>query len=157
MKTGSGNTFKNGVITVMLEHEAGFTIAGNYVAAPPLGTIFPFDIGLIPNTMTENGEALKAMVITDESVPAGTMIKARLLGIVTVVKDGLDNALPFRHIIAVATNSTLYQNVERINQLNRQVINGLINFFPGLTGKKLRATALSGKKAAMKLIKRAIQ
>ena len=47
----------------------------------PMGTVFPFDFGFIPKTLGQDGDPLDVLVIMDEPVYPGCLIRTRLLGV----------------------------------------------------------------------------
>ncbi|HEV2696056.1 MAG TPA: inorganic diphosphatase [Verrucomicrobiae bacterium] len=48
----------------------------------PPGMVFPFNFGFIPSTRGEDGDPLDVMIINDEPMAVGCLLKARLLGVV---------------------------------------------------------------------------
>ncbi len=55
---------------------AVFTLGG----VLPAGAVFPFDFGFVPSTLGEDGDPLDVLLLLDESVPPGCLVKARLIG-----------------------------------------------------------------------------
>ncbi len=56
------------------------------VNATTLG--YPADYGYIPGTLCEDGDPLDALLLIDESVPHGTVVPARPIGVLYMVDDG---------------------------------------------------------------------
>ncbi len=50
----------------------------------PLGLHYPFDWGFVPSTVAEDGDPLDAMLYGSASHPPGSVVPARLLGVVKV-------------------------------------------------------------------------
>lgn len=48
----------------------------------------PVNYGFIPQTLDEDGDALDTLVITDEPVPMGVVIKAKVIGVLNFIDDG---------------------------------------------------------------------
>lgn len=48
----------------------------------------PVNYGFIPQTLDEDGDALDTLVITDEPLPMGVALKAKVVGILNFVDDG---------------------------------------------------------------------
>ena len=48
----------------------------------PEGMTFPLNFGFIPSTKADDGDPLDVMVLHDESLPVGTLVAIRLLGII---------------------------------------------------------------------------
>jgi inorganic pyrophosphatase len=49
---------------------------------------YPSDYGYIPGTMCEDGDPLDGLLIIDESVPHGTVVPARPIGVLYMIDDG---------------------------------------------------------------------
>ena len=48
----------------------------------------PVNYGFIPQTLDEDGDALDTLVITDEPLPTGVVVKAKVIAILNFVDDG---------------------------------------------------------------------
>jgi inorganic pyrophosphatase len=48
----------------------------------------PTSYGFIPQTTDEDGDALDTLIITDEPVPTGVVVKAKVIGVLNFVDDG---------------------------------------------------------------------
>ena len=49
---------------------------------------YPSDYGYVPGTMCEDGDPLDGLFIIDESVPHGTVVPARPIGVLYMIDDG---------------------------------------------------------------------
>lgn len=49
---------------------------------------YPADYGYVPNTLCEDGDPLDALLIIDESVPHGTVVPSRPIGVLYFEDDG---------------------------------------------------------------------
>lgn len=49
---------------------------------------YPYDYGYIPQTLCEDGDPLDALLIIDESVPHGTVVPSRPIGVLYFEDDG---------------------------------------------------------------------
>lgn len=49
---------------------------------------YPSDYGYVPETMCEDGDPLDGLLIIDESVPHGTVVPARPIGVLYMIDDG---------------------------------------------------------------------
>ena len=49
---------------------------------------YPSDYGYVPGTMCEDGDPLDGLLIIDESVPHGTVVPARPIGVLYMIDDG---------------------------------------------------------------------
>lgn len=48
----------------------------------------PVNYGFIPQTLDEDGDELDALVLTNEPIPTGVFLKARVVGVMKFVDDG---------------------------------------------------------------------
>lgn len=48
----------------------------------------PTNYGFIPQTLDEDGDELDALIITDEPLPTGIFLEARIIGVMKFVDDG---------------------------------------------------------------------
>ena len=48
----------------------------------------PTNYGFIPQTLDEDGDELDALIITDEPLPTGVLLEARVIGVMKFVDDG---------------------------------------------------------------------
>lgn len=48
----------------------------------------PVNYGFIPQTLDEDGDELDALVLTNEPIPTGVFLKARVIGVMKFVDDG---------------------------------------------------------------------
>lgn len=48
----------------------------------------PTNYGFIPQTLDEDGDELDALIITDEPLPTGVFLEARVIGVMKFVDDG---------------------------------------------------------------------
>src|ERR1700722_15159204 len=52
--------------------------------ALPEGMMFPFNFGFIPGTLGGDGDALDILVLNEETLISGCLVKVRLLGVIKV-------------------------------------------------------------------------
>jgi inorganic pyrophosphatase len=127
--------------------------------ALPLGMVFPYDFGFIPNTTGEDGDPLDAMLISEFRFFPGCMVSCRLAGALlaeqTEKKKKIRNdrfffipelSIQFNHIVSVSDLP-----YEELTQLNQFFIN--YNAIEGKTFKPLQM--ISAAKAFQLLNKQA--
>jgi inorganic pyrophosphatase len=66
--------------------KASGTLVLDRVNATMLG--YPSDYGYVPATLCEDGDALDALVVIDESVPHGVAVPCRAIGVLYMVDNG---------------------------------------------------------------------
>lgn len=88
---------ENGIVNVIIEIRKGER--NKYEFDKETGRLFldrvngtflgyPADYGYIPETLCEDGDPLDALLIIDESVPHGTVVPARPIGVLHFEDDG---------------------------------------------------------------------
>src|SRR3982074_1678355 len=82
---------KDGLVIVVVETPSG---SGNKLKFDPelgcyaldrtlpAGLLFPFAFGFIPQTTADDGDPLDAIVLLDSPVYPGTVVQARLIGLI---------------------------------------------------------------------------
>ena len=126
----------------------------------PMGTVFPFDFGFIPNTEAEDGDPVDVLIIMEEPTFPGCLVECRLLGVLEASqKEKGDSAKRNDRLVAVASKSVLYSNVSNIKDLNTNMITEIENFFIDYNkheGKKFKPLRWGNMKKALALIKEAV-
>jgi inorganic pyrophosphatase len=137
--------------------------AGTFVAKKilPQGMSFPFDFGFIPSTTGGDGDPLDVLLLIDEPVPAGTLVPARLIGVIEATQTERDGSSMENHrLIAVATISELFADVKRFDDLPDAVMSQIEHFFISYNeqaGKHFEPTDRSGARRARTLVDKAIR
>ena len=161
---------KEGAIIVVIETSRGARTkltydpdAGTFVAKKvlPQGMSFPFDFGFIPSTTGGDGDPLDVLLLLDESVPAGTLVPSRLIGVIEARQTERDGSSMENHrLVAVATISELFADVKSFGDLPDAVLNQIEHFFISYNeqaGKHFEPTGRSGGRRARTLLDEAIR
>lgn len=116
----------------------------------------PVNYGFIPQTLDDDGDELDALVLTNEPIPTGVFLKARVLGVLKFEDDGeIDDK-----IIAIPAddrNSDLPKDIEGIHEAWKQKIEHHFSHYKDL--KKPGSTIVrgwGGIEEANKVIKESI-
>lgn len=165
MKTGKIPTKYKGLINVIIETPRGcqnkfdFDPGMGVFALSktlPMGTVFPFDFGFIPQTLGQDGDPLDVLVVMDEPVYPGCLIRTRLLGVLEAKQeDGKGKKIRNDRLVAVSDCSVLYENIKNIDDLNKSMVKEIENFFIDYNkheGKKFHPLGWKNSKTALKLI-----
>ena len=89
--------YENGTINVVVEIPAGSShkVEWNRDLAvfqldrvEPAVFAKPTNYGFIPQTLDEDGDELDVLIITDEPLPTGIFLEARIIGVMKFVDDG---------------------------------------------------------------------
>lgn len=96
----------------------------------PLGTAFPYDFGFLPSTVGGDGDPLDVILFNDEAVPPGTVVPARLIGVIEA-RQGPPGAPKNRNdrFLAVARQSHIYRDWHNIADVPQRALDELEAFF----------------------------
>ena len=96
-KVLSPGEYKDGVINTVVEIPKGSMLKIEYDRKRAAFTldrvepsIFakPVNYGFIPGTVDEDGDELDALIITEQPLPTGIFLKAKVIGVMKFVDDG---------------------------------------------------------------------
>lgn len=125
----------NGIINVVIEIPAGSSHKIEWNREKAImqldrvdPTIFakPTNYGFIPQTLDEDGDELDVLLITDEPLPTGIFLEARIIGVMKFVDDGeVDDK-----IVAVPADDRNTGNViNSLSDLPKQKIDQITHHF----------------------------
>jgi inorganic pyrophosphatase len=124
----------------------------------PEGMTFPLNFGFIPSTKADDGDPLDVMVLHDEPIPVGALVKIRLLGVIEGDQTEDGNTVRNDRLLAVTRCSHLYEPIEDIDQLGKKFLDHLTRFwinYNALKGKRYEVRGVHGPKRAAEAIKKA--
>lgn len=116
----------------------------------------PYDYGFIPQTRSEDGDHLDAIVILDQSVFSGCLLEARPIGILYMVDDGDKD----EKILSVPLNDIRFKHINDLSQLSPHVKDELQHFFEhykDLQHKKVEVSGWGGREDAIKVLKDSLE
>ena len=123
----------------------------------PLGMTFPFDFGFVPSTRGGDGDPLDVLVLSDEALFPGCLVKARLLGSLKATQREKGKAERNDRLIATPVLEFGTSRVRSIGELERKVLEQIECFFVfshKLEGKEFKILARTGVKAARTLVEK---
>ena len=112
-----------------LDHDTGLF---HWALQLPLGSTFPFSFGFVPNTLAEDGDPLDVVLLVDGRMPQGTIVPARLIGILPVVQDEDGDGDAGTHndrILAVPTLAQSFGDAHDVGDLRSGLYDELGAFF----------------------------
>jgi inorganic pyrophosphatase len=121
----------------------------------PAGMTFPYDFGFVPSTEAEDGDPIDVLVLMDEPAFPGCVLSCRPIGVIEGEQTGKKKERNDR-IIAVEQDAHSWADINKINDLGKEFIRELEEFFVNyhkLTGKEYRVLGLRGVDHARKLVK----
>ena len=127
----------------------------------PEGMSFPFDFGFIPSTIGEDEDPVDVLVLTDEALPAGTVVPSRLIGVIEANQTDKDgDTTENSRLIAVAVACEIFSDVKKLSDLPLPVVQQIEHFFVTYNqeeGKCFEPTGRRGPKRAKQCVERGMR
>jgi len=102
---------------------------------------YPADYGYIPSTLCEDGDPLDALLIIDESVPHGTVVPSRPIGVLYFEDDGeMDEKL-----IVVPLDDVSKDHIKELDDLGENFKKVIEHFYAHYKDWKKNWTGVDGK------------
>ena len=138
-----------------LDKDSGALFVDRFVATP---MHYPCNYGFIPNTLSEDGDPIDVLVITEYPVVSGAVIPSKPIGVLIMEDEkGMDEK-----ILAVPTEkmNSEYSKINEINELPEIVLNRIRHFFEHYKelekGKWVKVTGYKDSKEAKNKIMEAV-
>jgi inorganic pyrophosphatase len=124
----------------------------------PAGMVFPYDFGFLPKTLADDGDPIDVLLLMDEPAFPGVLVPSRLIGVIEGEQVDGKKRIRNDRLVAIAEASHMYANVRKLNDLPKQFLRELQDFFVNyhkLEGKVYKLLGYKEISAAEKLIKKA--
>ncbi len=95
----------------------------------PQGLNFPLHFGFIPGTKGEDGDPLDVLVLMDEPSYPGILIEGKVLGVIEAEQTERGKTMRNDRLIASAVKSHRYKEFNDIDDLDKYLLEEIINFF----------------------------
>src|SRR5579883_648042 len=121
----------------------------------PQGSVFPYDFGFIPSTLGEDGDPLDVLVLLDQPVPTGTLVRARLIGVIEAEQSEEGKVLRNDRLLAVAIHAHTHEHVKSLDDLRPGLVKEIQHFFVSynqLKGREFKPVGTHGPKRAHELL-----
>jgi inorganic pyrophosphatase len=135
--------------------EKGVLVADRFLATPML---YPFNYGFVPGTLSEDGDPLDIVVISDVPLIPGCMMKVKPIGVlVTEDEEGKDEK-----IIAVPGKklNSIWSDLNSYTELPELTISRIKHFYEHYKdlekGKWIKVSGYEDAESAKKFIKSAL-
>ena len=103
----------------------------------PVGMVFPFDFGFIPDTKGEDGDPLDALIFSEFTSFPGCRVHARLIGGITgKQKEGKGDWIRNDRFLFVPQPSVVYSDANKVQDLSKKLIKGILTFLMTYNEKK---------------------
>ncbi|HWA08541.1 MAG TPA: inorganic diphosphatase [Opitutaceae bacterium] len=126
----------------------------------PQGHVFPFDFGFIPETLCEDGDPLDVLVLLDDAVFPGCVVKCRLVGAIEATQTVDRRTFRNDRLVATPVRSVDFAEVRQLRDLNPGLRGQIRQFFVSYNaaqGRRFRPLREVGAEAARKLLEAAIR
>ncbi len=88
---------------------------------------YPANYGFIPNTLSDDGDPADVLVLNEYPLQAGSVIKARLIGVLIMEDEsGVDEKLI---AVPISKIDPRYENVQSLSDLPKITLERIKNFF----------------------------
>ena len=125
----------------------------------PEGMSFPYDFGFIPSTEGDDGDPIDVLLLMDQPVFTGCLVKARLIGVIEGKQTEKGKSERNDRLFAVAESSHTHSNINSINDLNKDLLKELEKFLVNYhlnDGAEFKVLARKGPSAAVTCLEKAI-
>jgi len=124
----------------------------------PEGMAFPHDFGFIPSTEGEDGDPIDVLVLMDQPVFTGCLVKSRLIGVIEGRQTEKGKSERNDRLLAVAESSHTHSNINSLKDLNKDLLKELEQFLVNYhlnDGAEFKVLARKGPDAAATCLKNA--
>lgn len=120
---------------------------------------YPANYGFVPNTLSEDGDPADVLVINEYPLQAGSMIKARLIGVLIMEDEsGMDEKLI---AVPISKIDPRYDNIKSLQDLPQITLDRIKNFFETYKilepNKWVKVKDFKDKQEAAKILDKAIK
>jgi inorganic pyrophosphatase len=145
-------------VMAKLNYDAGTGIFRLH-ALLPAGMCFPCNFGFVPATRAEDGDPLDIMILGDVPLPTGTLLDARLLGVIEAEQRTKAGGKAIRNDRLIGVPAVAETRREKsLADLPTALLNELCQFWVDKDrseGKRFKVLRLADPDAATRLIRRA--
>jgi inorganic pyrophosphatase len=124
----------------------------------PAGMTFPYDFGFLPRTLAPDGDPIDVLLLMDEPAFPGIAVRARLLGIIEGEQTDGKKKIRNDRLLAVAEMNHEYAYIKELEDLPKQFVHELEEFFVNyhkLEGKQYKLLGCKDAGVAMRMIQKA--
>lgn len=121
----------------------------------PAGAVFPYEFGFVPSTLGQDGDPMDILVLMDDPVYPGNLVRVRLIGVIEAEQTEDGKTVRNDRLIGVASECQDYQNVRELDDLDKNLIAQIEHFFISynqMEGKKFKPIGRPNARQAGKLL-----
>jgi inorganic pyrophosphatase len=123
--------------------------------ALPEGLLFPFNFGFIPGTKAEDGDPLDILILNEEPLVTGCLVKARVIGLIKAEQSEDGKTARNDRLVGLAIGKEIPASLDGIG-LDKRTLKEIESFFVSynrLAGKKFKVLGKAGQEKAIAKIK----
>jgi inorganic pyrophosphatase len=124
----------------------------------PEGMAFPHDFGFIPSTKGDDGDPIDVLVLMDQPVFTGCLVKARLIGVIEGKQTEKGKSERNDRLLAVSESSHTHSDINSVNDLNKELLKELEQFlvnYHANDGAEFKVLSRKGPSSAVACLERA--
>lgn len=124
----------------------------------PAGMTFPYDFGFLPRTHAPDGDPIDVLLLMDEPAFPGIAVRARLIGIIEGEETDGKKKIRNDRLLAVAEMNHEHAYIKKLDNLPKQFLHELEEFFVNyhrLEGRQYKLLGCKDTSAAMRMIQKA--
>lgn len=122
----------------------------------PEGAVFPYDFGFLPGTLGQDGDPLDVLLLSDEPGVVGCLVSGRLIGVIEAEQTEEGETMRNDRLIAVASPSHRYEEIQSLTGLPKRVLDELEHFFVSYNqtkGKQFKPLGRADAPRALALVR----
>lgn len=145
-----------GMIKYEMDKESGLLSVDRFM---PTAMYYPANYGFVPNTLSGDGDPVDVLVITPVPVQAGTLIRARAVGILNMEDEsGQDRKILALPIKKICMQLAYMEKLDDVPEILRKSIVHFFEQYKALEpGKWVKISGWEGVKAAQQEIEDSIR
>jgi len=97
--------------------------------ALPVGLVFPYDFGFIPNTKGEDGDPLDVLLFSEFSFLQGSMLECRVIGSMKAHQTSGKETIRNDRIFVIPEVKGLHPDYESLEDIQQEKLKEIENFF----------------------------
>lgn len=147
---------QGGMIKYEMDKDTGLLAVDRFM---PTAMYYPANYGFVPNTLSGDGDPVDVLVITPVPVQAGTLIRARAVGVLNME----DESGQDRKILALPIKKSCQQlaHIDKLEDVPEILRKSIVHFFEQYKalepGKWVKISGWEGVKAAQQEIEDSIR
>lgn len=127
--------------------------------ALPEGMMFPFNFGFIPGTLGEDGDPLDILILNEEPLLSGCLLKVRLIGVIKAKQTEDEKAVRNDRLLGLAIRKETPTEMDSV-KLDKRCLAHIEHFFISynqLDGKKFKVLGQGSADKAEKIVRAGVK